>query len=72
MLAEKKFSENIVTRAYYGTSVVHLVMQVCFYMGFKEIYLIGTDCDFSSSIKHSKLVSYKNSNQIENSPEDIY
>ncbi len=67
-----KFSKDISKRVFEGTSVIHFLLQIIFYMGFEEIYLLGTDCNYSGKVKHSELVSYKNSNQIGNSPEDIY
>lgn len=66
------FSTDITKKCYYGTSVMHFILQTCFYMGFKEVYLLGTDCDFSASIKHSRLVSYKGSDKMANSPQDMY
>jgi len=67
-----RFSEDLSKMAYPGTSVVHFLMQIIFYMGFEEIYLLGTDCNYNGQVKHSKLVTYRNSDQIGNSPKDIY
>lgn len=71
-MRQVKFSNDISKRAYEGTSVVHFLLQIIFYMGFKEIYLLGTDCNYSGPVKHSSLASYKNSDQLGNSAEDIY
>jgi hypothetical protein len=49
------YNNNIV---YQGTSVIHICMQLAFYMSFKEIYLLGADCNYSGEEKHSKIVSY--------------
>lgn len=38
------FSEDIAKRVYSGNTVVYVCIQVAAYMGFKEIYLYGTDC----------------------------
>ncbi len=71
-MKQVKFSDDISKRVYEGTSVVHFLLQIIFYMGFEEIYLLGTDCNYSGPLKHSSLATYKNSDQIGNSPEDIY
>ena len=68
---QERISRDITRFVYAGTSVVHIIMQICFYMGFKEIYLIGADCDFSGNEKQSKIVSY-NRNQLPESPAYIY
>lgn len=69
---EKKFSNDITEICYFGTSVVHFIMQICFYMGFEEIYLLGADCDFSSKQNHSSLAQYKGGEVIPNPPGDIF
>lgn len=65
-------STDISKRVYEGSSVVHFLMQIAFYMGFKEIYLLGTDCNFFGDVKHSGLVDYKGANNLANSAEDLY
>ena len=65
-------STDISKLVYEGTSVVHFLMQIVFYMGFKEVYLIGTDCNFFGDTKHSSLLNYKGSDHMGNSAEDIY
>lgn len=48
ILRLKKFPENISKSIYVGgASVVILCLQVLFYLGFKEVYLVGTDCSYS-------------------------
>jgi hypothetical protein len=47
---EPKFSENIVKGIYWGNTVAYTALQVAVYMGFKEIYLIGVDHNFSRMI----------------------
>lgn len=69
---QKKMGNDMTKLFYEGTSVVHFIMQIAFYMGFSEIYLLGTDCNFSGKEKHSSLVSYKDSNKIDNFPEEIH
>ena len=41
-----KFSENIERRAYSARTVVYTCIQIACYMGFKEIYLLGTDHNY--------------------------
>lgn len=68
----KRMSDDITKCVYMGDTVVNIIMQICFYMGFKEIYLIGTDCNYFGNVKHSSLVSYKNDDQLTDSPDAIY
>lgn len=65
-----RISSDISKYVYSGSSIVHMIMQICFYMGFSEIYLIGTDCNFGGNVKHSSLVNYNA--QISESPEYLY
>lgn len=46
------FSDNAYSIIYDGFSVTYSAMQLAVYMGFKEIYLIGCDCDYSGEKKH--------------------
>jgi hypothetical protein len=64
-------SSDISKLVYEGTSVVHFLLQIVFYMGFKEIYLLGTDCNYFGDVKYGSLVNYK-ANNIANSAEDMY
>lgn len=41
------FSMDIRQGVFYGGSVVFLALQIIFYLGFKEVYLLGCDCDYS-------------------------
>lgn len=68
----KRMSHDITHCIYMGDTVVNVIIQLCFYMGFKEIYLLGTDCNYFGQIKHSSAVSYKGEDVLPNSPEDIY
>jgi len=45
----QKFQVNLHTGpVYIGRTVVYDVcLQVCYYMGFSEVYLVGLDCDYS-------------------------
>lgn len=51
-LKHKKFSSDIGTVCYDGSTVVFNTLQIAVYMGFKEIYLLGTDCNYSLDKKY--------------------
>lgn len=46
------FSDNAYAMVYGAFTVAFSAMQLAVYMGFKEIYLIGCDCDYSGEKKH--------------------
>ena len=41
-----KFSENFALKAYNGYTITYTLIQLAYYMGFKEIYLLGCDCNY--------------------------
>lgn len=41
------FSEDISRVSYAGYTITYICMQIAVYMGFKEIYLLGVDCNYS-------------------------
>lgn len=47
-----KFSDDAFSVVYDGYNITYSIIQLAVYMGFKEIYLLGTDCDYSSSMNH--------------------
>lgn len=48
MWKENKFSKDITQGIYNGdTVVIDTSLQVAYYMGFKKVYLLGCDCDYS-------------------------
>lgn len=49
------FSKDISNIIYSGTTVVYTCMQIAKYMGFKEIYLLGVDCNYSDTQKHAAI-----------------
>ena len=55
-----KFSNNAFKVVYGGHSVTYSVMQLAAYMGFKEMILLGIDCDYSKPINHIKAYSAQN------------
>ena len=46
------FSFDISKAIFSGASVVYYCYQLAAYMGFKEIYLLGMDCDYSGEVQH--------------------
>lgn len=51
-----KFSEDPCVRVYDGYSVVFSMIQIAVYMGFKRIYLLGVDCNYSNP--NSQFINY--------------
>ncbi|MFD4703697.1 6-hydroxymethylpterin diphosphokinase MptE-like protein [Gottfriedia sp. NPDC058432] len=47
-----KFSGNAFAVVYDGYSITYSMIQIAVYMGFKEIYLIGVDCNYPSNLNH--------------------
>jgi len=58
-----KFSNDVSKKVMPGTTVSYAMIQFAFYMGFKEIYLIGFDHSFSKQIEHGK---FRKSNRKDN------
>lgn len=57
--SEIGFSSDITKDVFDGCSVVYASLQIAVYMGFKEIYLLGVDCNYESKIEnHSEILSY--------------
>lgn len=48
-----KFSEDFAQKSYIGYTVVYSCIQLAAYMGFHEIYLIGTDCNYVIGSKNN-------------------
>lgn len=46
-----KFSDKCNVVVYDGSTVAYSVLQLAVFMGFKTIYLLGTDCDYSGPVK---------------------
>ncbi len=60
-----KFSENVLNGVYEGFTVSYMCIQLAVYMGFKEIYLLGVDHNYSVTYtddgkieKHTGLQDY--------------
>lgn len=54
-----KYSEDISDVVYSGKTVVYSVIQIAAYMGFKEIYLLGVDCNYTGGKKHADGMGYE-------------
>lgn len=52
-----KFSDDAFKVVYAGHSITYSAMELAVYMGFKEIILLGVDCDYSKAINHIKAYS---------------
>ncbi len=44
-----KFSDNAYRIVFDGYSIVYSLIQIAIFIGFKEIYLLGTDCNYKTS-----------------------
>ncbi len=47
-----KFSDNCYEVVYDGFTITYSLMQIAVYMGFKEIYLLGVDCNYRNNQKN--------------------
>jgi hypothetical protein len=47
-----KFSADAFSQVFDGYSITYSLIQIAVYMGFKEIYLLGVDCNYSSNLNH--------------------
>lgn len=47
-----KFSKDIYSAVYNGHTITYSLIQIAAYMGFKEIYILGADCNYGSDVKH--------------------
>lgn len=48
--AEIKFSPDVSRYVYNGRTVTYVCLQFAVYLGFKEIYLLGVDCNYSNNL----------------------
>lgn len=49
----EKFTEDASDVVYDGHTIAYSLLQIAVYMGFKKIYLIGTDCNYQGDVKHA-------------------
>jgi hypothetical protein len=52
-----KFSNDAFKVVYDGHSITYSAIELAVYMGFKEIILLGVDCDYSKAVNHIKAYS---------------
>lgn len=65
-----RFSTDISERIYCGQSVTMINLQIAYYMGFTEVYLIGMD--FSYQIPSSAIVSGKDIESTDDDPNHFH
>ncbi len=58
------FSEDITHVVYGGATVTYACIQIAAYMGFKDIFLIGVDCDYSKGSKNNYFFQEKTGDYI--------
>jgi len=49
-----KFSSDCYAKVYDGYTITYSLMQIAVYMGFKEIYLLGVDCNYTQNKNYFK------------------
>lgn len=65
-IKNKNFSNDCYKQIYDGATVTYSILQLALYMGFKEIYLLGIDCDYTTKGKKKNIIEYvKNTNTLE-------
>ncbi len=68
----KRMSSDICKKVYMGGNITNIIIQICFYMGFKEIYLLGCDCNYQGASTHSNMTGYKDADKLYASADDVY
>jgi len=53
---EPKFAKNITGRLWEGATVTYVALQIAFYLGFREVILIGVDHSFTTKGKPNETV----------------
>ena len=61
---EDCFSMDASKYVYEGQTVVYVAIQLAVTLGYKEIYLIGTDCDYSGARKYNADMGYSNQQKV--------
>lgn len=65
-----RFSTDISERIYCGQSVTTINLQIAYYMGFEEVYLVGMDFDYQ--IPESAIVDGKDIESTEDDPNHFH
>lgn len=60
-----EFSNDISDGIYIGNTVIYDALQIAYYMGFNEVYLLGVDLDFSKKINEEGRHFYEYHNDKE-------
>lgn len=63
-MRKKRVSSDITKRVYMGDNITFIIMQICLYMGFKEIYLLGCDCNYKGANIHSVGLTYAEEDKL--------
>ncbi len=61
---KKRMSLDITKKVFMGGNITNVIIQICFYMGFKEIYLLGCDCNYTLKDSHSSFAGYKDADKL--------
>lgn len=61
---KKRMSLDISKKVFMGGNITNVILQICFYMGFKEIYLLGCDCNYKGANVHSSLTGYNDDDKL--------
>ncbi len=69
--APPPFSENIAQKVYGGGTVTYACIQIAVYLGFKEIYLLGVDCNYSLGSKSNHFYDEDKPDLIERNMEQM-
>lgn len=56
------FSKNAAFGVHDGYTILYSLLQIAVYMGYEEIYLLGTDCNYDQKNQHSTLAKKDNVN----------
>ncbi len=64
-LETMKFSSDISKCVFDGASVMFAALQVAVYMGFREIYLLGADCNYTPGSFHNASLGYSQGYQYD-------
>lgn len=57
-----RMSSDISKKVFMCSSVVHVIIQICIYMGFSEIYLLGCDC--TNPFQHSSIADFNHNDLL--------
>lgn len=63
-MRKKQVSTNITKRVFMGDNITFIIMQICLYMGFSEIYLLGCDCNYKGADIHSEGLTYAEEDKL--------